>query len=141
MKKHFAVLLLMTALVGCEDANKVIDQAQDVTNKVIDQAQEKMASLDFGELNLENFGEATESATKLALSVQEAINADLNDPETLTKAKAHIANSYRCLVDASSETTATRLINKIIATVNSEDVLFLIEQSLDAAETAQTCVL
>ncbi|MCG7499714.1 hypothetical protein MHO82_22880 [Vibrio sp. Of7-15] len=141
MKRYITAIMLVTALSGCDDATKAIDQAQEAANKAVDSVQEKMGSLDLGQLNLEQFGEAAESAKQLATSVEEALNADFSDPAALTEVKDHIANAYSCLVDASSEASAEKLLEKVMATINSEQALSLIENGIEKAKAAQECVM
>ena len=141
MKRYITAIMLVTALSGCDDATKAIDQAQEAANKAVDSVQEKMGSLDLGELNLEQFGEAAESAKQLATSVEEALNADFSDPAALTEVKDHIANAYSCLVDASSEASAEKLLEKVMSTINSEQALSLIENGIEKAKAAQECVM
>lgn len=141
MKRYITAIMLVTALSGCDDATKAIDQAQEAANKAVDSVQEKVGSLDLGQLNLEQFGEAAESAKQLASSVEEALNADFSDPAALTEVKDHIANAYSCLVDASSEASAEKLLEKVMATINSEQALSLIENGIEKAKAAQECVM
>ena len=141
MKKNIAALLLVTFLSGCDDASQAIEQAQAAANKAVDSIQEKIESVDIIALNLEDFGNAAESATTLALSVQEALNTDFSDPEALTAANEHIANAYNCLVDASSESTAEKLMDKLMATISSEEAQSLIEQGIEKAKSAKECVM
>lgn len=133
--------MLVTVLSGCDDATKAIDQVQEAANKAVDTMQEKMVSIDLSKLNLDQFGDAAESAKELASSVEEALNADFSNPEALTEVKDHIANAYSCLVDASSESTAEKLMDKVRATISSEDAQSLIEQGIEKAQKAKECVM
>lgn len=141
MKKYITALMLVTALSGCDDATKVIDQAQESANKAVDSLQEKMDSVDLSKLNLDDLGEAAASAKELASSVDEALNVDFNDSEALAEVKDHIANAYSCLVDASSESTAEKLLNKVLATISNEEAQSLIEKGIDKAKEAKECVM
>lgn len=141
MKKYFTALMLVTALTGCDDASKAIEQAQDAANDAVDSLQEKIESVDLESLNLDQFGEAAESAEKLAESVQEALTVDFADQNALTEAKEHIANAYACLVDVSSESTAEKLMNKVMETISNQEAQSLIERSIDKAKEAQECVM
>lgn len=141
MKRYITAIMLVTALSGCDDATKAIDQAQEAANKAVDSVQEKIGSVDLGPLNLEQFGDAAESAKQLASSVEEALNADFSDPAALTEVKDHIANAYSCLVDASSEASAEKLLEKVMATISSEQAQTLIENGIEKAKEAKECVM
>jgi len=134
-------LLFSIVLVGCEDANEAIDKAQDAANKAVDIAQSKLESVDFSELNIEQFGDAAVSATEFAESIDEALNADYSNPEALIEVKEHIANAYSCLVEASSESTAEGLVNKVMATLSNEQAQSLIEKGIERAKDMQECVM
>ncbi|MGR6839178.1 hypothetical protein ACU5DF_08675 [Aliivibrio wodanis] len=140
-KKLLLPLLFSIVLVGCEDANEAIDKAQDAANKAVDIAQSKLESVDFSELNIEQFGDAAVSATEFAESIDEALNADYSNPEALIEVKEHIANAYSCLVEASSESTAEGLVNKVMATLSNEQAQSLIEKGIERAKDMQECVM
>lgn len=140
-KKLLLPLLFSIVLVGCEDANEAIDKAQDAANKAVDIAQSKLESVDFSELNIEQFGDAAVSATEFSESIDEALNADYSNPEALIEVKEHIANAYSCLVEASSESTAEGLVNKVMATISNEQAQSLIEKGVERAQDIQECVM
>ncbi|CED71970.1 putative lipoprotein [Aliivibrio wodanis] len=140
-KKLLLPLLFSIVLVGCEDANEAIDKAQDAANKAVDIAQSKLESVDFSELNIEQFGDAAVSATEFSESIDEALNADYSNPEALIEVKEHIANAYSCLVEASSESTAEGLVNKVMATISNEQAQSLIEKGVERAQDMQECVM
>lgn len=141
MKRYVTALVLVAALAGCEDATKAIDQAQEAANKAVDTIQEQMESVDLSKLNLDQFGDATESAKEFALSVEEALNADFTNPEALTQVKENIANTYACLVDATSESTAEKLMDKVLATISNQEAQSLVEKGIEKAKSAQKCVM
>ncbi|MGF1909495.1 lipoprotein [Vibrio kasasachensis] len=141
MKRYVTALVLVAALAGCEDATKAIDQAQEAANKAVDTIQEQMESVDLSKLNLDQFGDATESAKEFALSVEEALNADFTNPEALTQMKENIANTYACLVDATSESTAEKLLDKVLATISNQEAQSLVEKGIEKAKSAQKCVM
>lgn len=105
MKKSITALMLVAALTGCDEANKAIDNAQEAATKAVESVQEKIDSVDLSELNAE-MGEAAESAKELAASLKEAVDVDFTDQSALQEVSDQIANSYACLVDATSESTA-----------------------------------
>ncbi|KLV01278.1 hypothetical protein ACFFLZ_07290 [Photobacterium aphoticum] len=141
MKKTLSLLMLVAALSGCEEANKAIDKAQDAANSAVDTMQEKMESVDLGELNLEKLGDASKSAEALILAVDEALNADFSDPEVLINTQEHIANAYKCLVDMSSESTAEKMMAKVMETIGNPETKTLIEQGVEKAQAAKECVM
>ena len=141
MKKYIPALMLVTVLAGCDDASKVIDQAQDAANKAVDTVQEKMQSVDLSKVNLDQFGNAADSAKALAASVEEALNANFSDPEVLDEVQAKVANAYSCLVDASSESTAEELMNTVMATISNAEAQTLIEKGIAKAEATQECIM
>ena len=141
MKKTITALALIAALAGCEDATKAIDQAQEAANSAVDSLQEKMESFDPSSLNLEQFGAATESAKEFAASIEDAMNADFSNPEILTEVQDKIANTYSCLVDATSESTAEKLLDKVLTAIGSEETQSVIEQGIEKAKAAQECVM
>lgn len=134
-------MLILLSLTACEDASKAIDKAQASANKAVDSLQKKMETLDLNALNLEQFGQAANSAKALVESVEEAINVDFDNEKAIEDAKQHISQAYSCVVDATSESAAEQLINKIKASINDEDVLTLIERGVDKAKAATACVI
>ncbi len=140
-KKLLVPLLFTVVLAGCDDASEAIDKAQDAVNKAVDMAQSKLESVDLSVLNIEQFGDAADSATEFAESVDEALNADYSNPKALTEIQEHIANAYSCLVEASSESSAEKLVNKVMSTISNEDVHSLIEKGVDSAKEMQECVM
>lgn len=102
-KKILLPLLCSIALMGCDDASETIDKAQNAANQAVDSMQSKLESMDFKELNLDQFDGAVGSASEFAESINEALNADYTNPKALTEIQEHIANAYSCLVEASSE--------------------------------------
>ncbi|WP_028773710.1 hypothetical protein [Shewanella waksmanii] len=146
MKKLMLAMMCGGALIGCEDAAKAIDDAQQAANEAVDSVQQKMEAIDLeqfnlDELNLGQFGDAADKAKELVSSVQEALESDLANPQVVTEAKEHIANAYRCLVDASSVSTAEKIINEVTASISDENALSLIEKSVEKAEAAKECVM
>ncbi len=140
-KKLLVPLLFTVVLAGCDDASEAIDKAQDAVNKAVDMAQSKLESVDLSVLNIEQFGDAADSATEFAESVDEALNADYSNPKALTEIQEHIANAYSCLVEASSESSAEKLVNKVMSTISNEDAHSLIEKGVDSAKEMQECVM
>ena len=141
MKKYLTALMLVTALAGCDDASKVIEKAQDAANDAVDSLQEQIESVDLSALNLNQFGDAADSAQELAESVQQALTVDFNDQQALAEVKDHIANAYRCLVDVSSESTAEKLMTKVMETISNQEAQSLIEKGIDKAQEAQECIM
>ncbi|MGF1899950.1 hypothetical protein [Aliivibrio sifiae] len=140
-KKLLVPLLFTVVLAGCDDASEAIDKAQDAANKAVDMAQSKLESVDLSVLNIEQFGDAADSATEFAESIDEALNADYSNPKALTEIQEHIANAYSCLVEASSESSAEKLVNKVMSTISNEDAHSLIEKGVDSAKEMQECVM
>ncbi|WP_394201428.1 lipoprotein [Shewanella waksmanii] len=146
MKKLLLATVAIVALAGCEDAAKAIDDAQEAANKAVDSVQEKVASLDleqinFDDFNLDQFGEAADRAKELVATVQEALESDFANPQAVTEAKEHVANAYRCLVDASSESTAEKVINELTASITDEQAKTFIERSVEKADEVKECVM
>ncbi|MBD1558295.1 hypothetical protein HC752_15260 [Vibrio sp. S9_S30] len=141
MKKSLTALVLVFALVGCEDATNAIDQAQKAANSAVDNFQEQWKVVDFADLNLEQFGNAAESAQALTSAVEQIMNMDFNNSEALAQATEHISNAYSCLVEASSELTADKLIERVMGSIANQDVLILIQEGVEQAKVAQECVI
>ncbi|WP_104398881.1 hypothetical protein [Vibrio penaeicida] len=141
MKKSLTALVITLALVGCEDAANAIDQAQEAANSAVDNFQEELDFSNFADLDLEQFGSATESVQALTSAIEQITNMDFNDSEALTQATEHVSNAYSCLVDASSESTAEKLIEKIMGSIANQDALTLIEEGVEKAKAAQECVI
>ncbi|WP_028022467.1 hypothetical protein [Enterovibrio calviensis] len=141
MKKSITAMVLLFALTGCDDAAKAIDQAQDAANKAVDGLQQQIESVDLGELNLDQFGDAADSAKALAMSVEEAVKADFSDPQALVEVREQVANAYSCLVDATSESTAEKLLNTVLSSIGNEDALSVIDKGIEKAKAAQECVM
>ncbi|KXF81851.1 cysteine--tRNA ligase [Enterovibrio coralii] len=141
MKKAITAVLLVTALAGCEEANKAIDQAQEAATKAVDTIHEQVESVDLSALNLDQFGDAADSAKELAESVEEAMNVDFSNPAALAEVKEHVSNAYSCLVDATSESTAEKLMDKVMQTITNEEAQSLLEKSIEKAKDAKECVM
>ncbi|MBV7296964.1 hypothetical protein [Enterovibrio paralichthyis] len=141
MKKSITALMLVAALTGCDEANKAIDKAQEAATKAVDSVQEQIESVDLSELNIESLQGATESAQELAESLKEAVDVDFTDTSALQEVSDQIANSYACLVDATSESTAEKMLNKFMAVIGNEESQSLIEKAIDKAKAAQECVM
>jgi ribosomal protein RSM22 (predicted rRNA methylase) len=141
VKRYMVVMAFAVLLSGCEDASVAISKAQEAANQVIDSVQENLALLDPENLNIEQFGAATERANALLQSVQGALNVDLNDPAAVADVEGHIANAYGCLVDHSSPFVADKLVEKLLSTVNNADVLALVERGIEKGTTAGKCVV
>nr|WP_240457396.1 hypothetical protein [Vibrio neptunius] len=132
------VIMVLGALVGCDEASKAIEQAQDIANKAVGDIQQQVESFDLEQLNPEHLGGA---AQVMAASVEQALTVDFSNPEALTDVEERIANAYSCLVASSSESTASDLMDKLISSVTSNDAVSLIERGIEQATTAQTCVM
>ena len=147
MKKTISITVLAMALAGCDDASKTIDQAQESANKAVDTVQEQVGTLEekmdsVEEIfNLDQFGDASESAKALATSVEEAMNVDFSDPEALIAAKDRIANAYACLVESSPEMTVDKVMEKVMSSIDSADVKSLIQEGIEKAQSVKECVM
>ncbi|OED51662.1 hypothetical protein BEI46_05530 [Aliivibrio fischeri] len=140
-KKILLPLLCSIALMGCDDASETIDKAQNAANQAVDSMQSKLEGMDFKDLNLEQFDGAVGSASEFAESINEALNADYTNPKALTEIQEHIANAYSCLVEASSESNAEKLLNKVMSKITNEDAQSLIEKGVESAKEMQECVM
>ncbi|MDD9154713.1 hypothetical protein PVK64_00730 [Aliivibrio sp. S4TY2] len=140
-KKLLVPLLFSVALMGCDDASDAIDKAQEAANKAVDMAQEKLESVDLEALNIEQFGDAASSVSEFAESIDEALNADYSNPKALVEIQEHIANAYSCLVEASSESSAEKLVNKVMSTISNQEAQSLIEKGIESAKEMQACVM
>ncbi|QBY02925.1 hypothetical protein E2K93_00415 [Thalassotalea sp. HSM 43] len=129
MKKFLIAIMLFSFLSACDDAKKAADQVQ-----------EAVQSFDMESLNLDQFGGAAEQAKALALSVQDAINVDLSNPDAVNKVKDSIANAYSCMADKSSDEQATDLVNTLIEKVKNEDVMSLIKQAVEQGASVTQCM-
>ncbi|MGC9494224.1 hypothetical protein [Vibrio genomosp. F10] len=141
MKNLMTLSIVAFALSGCDDATKAIDQAQQAANQAVDSIQSQIDSIDFDQLNLEQFGETAELAEELASSIGEALSADFANPEELTQISDHVANAYSCLVEASSESTAEKVLDKILSSITGEEAMSLIDKGIARAKAAQECVM
>ncbi|HAS6347375.1 TPA: hypothetical protein I7241_05290 [Vibrio vulnificus] len=141
MKSKVVMLVSLAALWGCDDASKAIEQAQLAANKAVDEISQQVESFDFSTLTLEQFGEAAATATELLASVEDLMSTDLSDPQALLSAQEKIANTYSCLVSASSENSAQALLDKVMATVADKNLQQLIEKATQKAEMATECVI
>ncbi|MCL1038224.1 hypothetical protein L2725_09735 [Shewanella corallii] len=141
MKKVIGALIMVTALSACEDANKAIDKAQSAANTAVDSIQEQMESIDLSKLDLEQFGDAAKSAEALVKSVEEALELDFSNPKALNEVTEHIASAYNCMVDATSESSAEALMNKMMDRIQSEETKSLIERSIEKGKALGECVM
>ncbi|MDD9195505.1 hypothetical protein PVK62_06590 [Aliivibrio sp. S3MY1] len=140
-KKLLVPLLFSVALMGCDDASEAIDKAQEAANKAVDMAQEKLESIDLDAINIEQFDDAASSVSEFAESIDEALNADYSNPEALVEIQEHIANAYSCLVEASSESSAEKLLDKVMSTISNQEAQSLIEKGVEGAKEMQECVM
>lgn len=141
MKKSLISLTVMFALISCNDASKIIDQAQAAANKAMEGLQSKAELFDLNSLNLEVLGDATQRAKEFTQSINDLMNTELSDQEAVSKVMQQISNSYYCLVDASSESTAENLLDKMVSSVRNDQVLAIIEKSVGKASTIKECVI
>ena len=140
MKRSVILMTVALVLVVCEDANKMIDQAQQAANDAVDSVQSQVESLNLEQLNLEQFGDAKQSAQEFTASLEEIISLDYTDPLAISQATDKFANAYQCLVDATSTSSAEKLLNGFLESIGSAQAESLIEQGLAKAEQAQSCV-
>ncbi|NNN70954.1 hypothetical protein [Vibrio sp. 3-2(1)] len=141
MKKTLMVLIMMTVLVGCDDASKAIDEAKAAANKAVDSLQQKADSFDLNNLNLEVFGDATQKAQEFAQSIESLVHTDFTDHQAVAAATEKVSNSYSCLVEVSSETTAENLLDKIVSSIKNDQVLAIIEKGVVQAKNAKECIM
>lgn len=141
MKKTLMVLIMMTALVGCDDATKAIDEAKAAANEAVDSLQQKVDSFDLNNLNLEVFGDATQKAQEFAQSIESLVHTDFTDHQAVAAATEKVSNSYSCLVEVSSETTAENLLDKIVSSIKNDQVLAIIEKGVVQAKNAKECIM
>ncbi|MCR9422706.1 hypothetical protein [Vibrio sp. RM-69-4] len=141
MKKTLMVLIMMTALVGCDDASKAIDEAKAAANKAVDSLQQKADAFDLNNLNLEVFGDATQKAQVFAQSIESLVHTDFTDHQAVAAATEKVSNSYSCLVEVSSETTAETLLDKIVSSIKNDQVLAIIEKGVVQAKNAKECIM
>lgn len=156
MKKTLFAVMMTVALLGCEDANKAVDDAQDAAteamNKVqetaseatevvqeqMDKAQEQIESVGF---DFEQFASTSETAKALSNTVKDAMNVDFSDPQAIEEMKDRIANAYQCYVEATSESEAEGTMSSMLASVSSDDVKSLIEKGMEKAKAVKECVM
>lgn len=141
MKKSVITLTLTLALVGCDDASKVIDQAQEVANKAVDTLQLQAQSIDLSSLNLEVFGDAAQRAKEFTQSIDTLMKTELGDQEAIRNVTEQISNSYYCLVEVSSQETAENLLDKIVSSVKNDQMLAIIEKGVGKANSVKECVI
>ncbi|USH05672.1 hypothetical protein K6Q96_20025 [Grimontia kaedaensis] len=141
MKKMIVSAAIVCALAGCEEANEAIDKAQEAANSAVDSIQDKVDAVDFSELNLDSLENATAYAKEFTESMEEALTADLTNADVVADVQEKVANSYACLVDATSESTAEKLLNKFMSAIGSEDTQSLIEKGVEKAKAAKECVM
>ncbi len=140
MKKYISAVMILMLLAGCEDAAKAIDKAQEITNNTIDSLQEKTESLNINDFSVNKINEVTESGKSLIISIEKALTADFTDQAVLAEIKESISNAYSCLIEASSESSAQKIMDKLTAKVSSESVKSLIDSSIEKAKEVQKCV-
>lgn len=141
MKKSLITLTLMVALVGCDDASKAIDQAQSAANKAVDTLQQKADAFSVENLDLAMLGSATQKAKEFAQSIESVINTDLTSQEAIAAATDKISNSYQCLIESSSETTAKTVLDQVVSSIKNDQLLAIINQGVEQAKTAKACVM
>ncbi len=141
MKKIILATALILSLTACEEATKKIDEAQQAANEALDGVQQTLDALNFDELNLEQFGEASQKAGELAQIIQQVMEENVNNPDKLLEAQDKVANAYSCLIDASSESTAEKVINTVLEKINNEQATTMIERAIEKASEAKECVM
>lgn len=134
-------MAFILSLTACEEATKKIDEAQQAANEALDGVQQTLDALNFDELNLEQFGEASQKAGELAQTIQQVLEENVNNPDKLLEAQDKVTNAYNCLVDASSESTAEKVINTLLEKINNEQATTMIERAIEKASDAKECVM
>ena len=141
MKQYLAVLGLALVLTGCDDAHKAIDQAQQAANDAVDSLQQRVDDFDLEQLDFAQFGAAKDKAQAFVESVEQAINVDYSQPELVEQVQEHIAATYNCLVDATSESTAEKWVNGIMETIGTQQAQTMVEKAIESAQDAKECVM
>lgn len=141
MKKIISATFIILVLTACEDASQKIDEAQQAANKALDSVQQSLESFNIDDLNLERFGDAARHASELAVSIQQSVEANLNDPDVFKNVQDKVKNAYTCMVNATSESRAQQFVNKLLGSIQDEQVTTLIERAMEKAQDAQECIM
>lgn len=156
MKKTIFAVMMVMVLLGCEDANKTVDDAQETATKAMekvqqtaddatevvqeqmDKMQEQVDSVAF---DFDQFSTTSEMAKSFSDAVKEAMNVDFTDPQAVEDVKSRIANSYQCYVEATSESEADSAVSGMMASVSNDEVKSLIETGIEKAKAVKECVM
>lgn len=141
MKKYISLVTLLVLLAGCEDAAKTIDKAQDIANNAVDSLQEKAESVNLGDFNLDKINDIADSGKSLVASIEKAMTVDFTDPQALTEVKESISNAYSCVIEASSESNAQKIMEQITSEITNESIKSLIDSGVEKAKEAQKCIM
>ncbi|MGR5244966.1 MULTISPECIES: hypothetical protein [Vibrio] len=156
MKKTFFAVMMAMALIGCDDANKAVDNVQEAATETMDKVQETaneatevvqeqmektQEQVDSVGFDFEQFASTSETAKTLSNTVKDAMNVDFSDPQAIEEMKDRIANAYQCYVESTSESEAADAINSMMASVNSDEVKSLIEKGIEKAKAVKECVM
>ncbi|MGR5236461.1 hypothetical protein [Vibrio alfacsensis] len=156
MKKTLFAVMMAMALIGCDDANKAVDNAQEAATEAMDKVQETaneatevvqeqmektQEQIDSVGFDFEQFASTSETAKALSNTVKEAMNVDFSDPKAIEDVKDRIANAYHCYVEATSESEAAGAMNSMMASVGSDEVKSLIEKGIEKAKAVKECVM
>ena len=81
--------------------------------------------------------EAARQASELAVSIQQGIEGNLNDPQVFNDVLNSVENAYACMVDATSESSAEQFLNNMLDRITDPQLTDLIERAVQKAQDAK----
>ncbi|MGL5336043.1 MAG: hypothetical protein ACRC9R_07865 [Enterovibrio sp.] len=139
MKKIIGGSLLLLVLSGCDQVNYAIDQAQEIMNDTIDFVQDKIKDEDLKKSSIEKLNQFGDVVSQMSRSINDAVTLNYTDQKTIDEVSKKIENAYSCLVSATSESTAEKLLAGLREKIGDEKALSLIDKSINKAKEFGEC--
>lgn len=139
MKKIVSVSLLLLVLAGCDQVNYAVDKAQEAVNDAIDFVQDKIEDEDLKKLSVDKLNKFGDVVSQMSRSINDTITLNYADQKAIDDVSKKIESAYSCLVSATSESTAEKLLAGLREKIGDEKALSLIDKSINKAKEFGKC--
>ncbi|MGL4733747.1 MAG: hypothetical protein ACRCWB_01285 [Enterovibrio sp.] len=139
MKKIIGIPLLLLVLAGCDQVNYAVDKAQEAVNDAIDFVQDKIEDEDLKKLSVDKLNKFGDVVSQMSRSINDTITLNYADQKAIDDVSKKIENAYSCLVSATSESTAEKLLAGLREKIGDEKALSLIDKSINKAKEIGKC--
>lgn len=131
MKKILITLFAFSALVGCDQIDKAVeDTKQAVKDTAIETIKDTAVAIQeemkAAGIPVENLDATQKIITELNQTIQDAQNMNLNDVEAVNQLQEKLSSSLSCLNSISPDLTSSvvdQVLNSITGDVNLEEVV------------------